>query len=162
VLLEPQSFVGAESVSGRGAAVASVIRRWSSAWNAHEVTDMATLVAPDVDFVNVGGRWLQGAKEFRQWHRDIHDRHLRHSRWENLGHSVKFLTGKLALVHLEWAIDGERAPDGTLAPQRCGIFTWLIELRDGVWLIVAAHNTNLGSGVSHRLSMDERLQRERS
>ena len=134
------------------AAIGSVIRRWTNAWNAHDAIDMALLVAPDVDFVNVNGRWLQGAEEFREWHRNIHGLHLRDSSWENIGHRVRFLTAQLALVHLEWAINGELTPDGRYGPRRCGIFTWLMELRDGAWLIAAAHNVNLGLGVSHRLS----------
>ena len=129
-----------------------MIARWAQAWNAHDADAMAELVACDVDFVNVSGRWLQGADEFREWHRHIHRLHLRDSRWSNLQYRSKFLTAELALVHLEWSIEGERTAAGTPGPQRSGVFTWLLQRRDEAWLIAAAHNTNLGPGVSHRLS----------
>jgi uncharacterized protein (TIGR02246 family) len=154
--IEPKTLPDTVPISDLDGVIAAIIARWADAWNAHDDGAMAALVAPDVDFVNVAGRWLRGVEEFQQWHRQIHRLHLRDSRWSNLRHRYKFLTAELALVHLEWAINGEWAHDGTPGPQRCGIFTWLVEHRDGAWLIATAHNTNLGPGVAHRLSIAAR------
>ena len=59
------------------AQIAAIVAEWTQAWNAHDAVALACLVTADVDFVNVAGRWLQGAQEFRQWHRMIHQTHLR-------------------------------------------------------------------------------------
>jgi uncharacterized protein (TIGR02246 family) len=98
MIIESPAQKEAANFFDHGAAIASVIRRWADAWNAHNAIDMALLVAPDVDFVNVAGRWLQGVEEFREWHRKIHALHFRDSSWENIGHRVRFLTAQLALV----------------------------------------------------------------
>ena len=136
------------------AEIAAIVAAWTQAWNAHDAVALARLVATDVDFVNVGGRWLQGAEEFRQWHRTIHETHLRQSVWSTRYYRPRALAGGLVLVHLEWTIDGEFAPEGARRPQRCGVFTWLVARRDEAWRIIAAHNTNLADGILHRLAND--------
>jgi uncharacterized protein (TIGR02246 family) len=136
------------------AQIESIIAGWTQAWNAHDAAALAGLVAADVDFVNVGGRWLQGAEEFRQWHRMIHDTHLGQSIWSTRHFRLRPLAGGLVLVHLEWTIDGELTREGGPKPQRSGIFTWLFAPRDGSWRIIAAHNTNLVDGAVHRLGND--------
>jgi uncharacterized protein (TIGR02246 family) len=132
--------------------IASAIACWGDAWNAHDADALARLVAADVEFVNVAGRWLRGEKEFFEWHRMIHQTHLRESNWATKQYVLRRLRSDLALVHLEWAIGGERGPDGRPNQQRSGIFTWLVSQQDGSWRIAAAHNTNLAEGVFHRLS----------
>jgi uncharacterized protein (TIGR02246 family) len=136
--------------------IPAIVAAWAQAWNAHDAAALTRLVAADVDFVNVAGRWLQGAEEFRQWHRMIHQAHLRQSVWSTRHCCPRALVGGLVLVHLEWTIDGELGPEGDERPQRCGIFTWLVAPRDGSWRIIAAHNTNLADGVLHRLANDAR------
>lgn len=148
-----KTLVRAATSVDPGAAIAAIIMGWADAWNAHDVDAMAELVAPDVDFVTVSGRWLQGAEEFREWHRRIHQLHLRDSRWSNLQYRSRLLTPDLSVVHLEWTIEGEWDPDGKPGRQRSGIFIWLIQRRDGGWFIAAAQNTNLSQGVIHRLSV---------
>jgi uncharacterized protein (TIGR02246 family) len=129
------------------AQIAAIVAGWAQAWNAHDAVALACLVAEDVDFVNVAGRWLQGVEEFRQWHRMIHQSHLRQSVWSTRNYRLRPLVCGLVLVHLEWTIDDELAPKGGRKPQRNGIFTWLVAPRDGSWRIIAAHNTNLADGV---------------
>jgi uncharacterized protein (TIGR02246 family) len=132
--------------------IASIVDKWIDAWNAHDAAALACLVASDIDFINVGGRWLQGAEEFLHWHRQIHLAHLRQSRWLMRRYRTKVLNDSLALVHLEWTIEGELTLDGSLKSSRSGIFTWLVAPRDGSWRIIAAHNTNLAEGSVHRLT----------
>jgi uncharacterized protein (TIGR02246 family) len=135
--------------------IASVVAGWGDAWNAHDADALACLVAADVEFVNVAGRWLRGEREFLEWHRVIHQTHLRDSIWTTNQYMLRSLRCDLALAHLEWTIGGERGPDGRPDQQRSGIFTWLVSQQDGSWRIAAAHNTNLAEGVLHRLSNAE-------
>ena len=134
--------------------IAALIARWADAWNAHDVDALACLVAADVEFINVAGRWLRGREEFCEWHRMIHRAHLRDSNWTTEQYCLRSLRDDLVLVHLEWAIGGERGPDGS-PKQRNGIFTWMLSRQEGCWRIAAAHNTNLADGVLHRLSAAE-------
>jgi uncharacterized protein (TIGR02246 family) len=112
----------------------------------------AALVTPDVDFINVFGRWLKGRDEFAEHHRRLHCVQMRNSTWINRNHEIRFIHGDLAIVHLEWTIEGDRDPDGTPRGRRKGLFTWVLSGEDDGWLIMAAHNTNLHPGVGHRLT----------
>jgi uncharacterized protein (TIGR02246 family) len=136
------------------AQIAMIVAAWTLGWNAHDADALASLVAADVNFVNVRGQWLQGAKEFQRLHRFIHQTHLRRSIWCTQNYRLRPLAGGLVLVHLEWTINGELTPDGGPKPPRNGIFTWLVGCRDGSWRIIAAHNTNLADGVVHRMGGD--------
>jgi uncharacterized protein (TIGR02246 family) len=135
-----------------GSQTASLIASWEEAWNAHDVEALAVLVAPDVEFVNVAGRWLRGRKEFFAWHRMIHEAHLCASTWTTTQSRARALRPDLILVHLEWTINGERGTDGTPRHSRSGIFSWIVLYEAGRSLIAAAHNTNLADAVVHRFS----------
>ena len=130
----------------------SLIDAWARAWNGHDMRAAATLVASDVDFVTVAGLWLKGRDEFGRHHHDVHTRHLRATTWKTLASEVRPLGDDLALAHLEWEIVGELGAGDAPRPPRCGIFTWVMAIREGRWSILAAHNTNLRADTSHRLT----------
>jgi uncharacterized protein (TIGR02246 family) len=125
--------------------------RWEHAWNCHDAASLAGLVEDDVDFVTVSGRWLQGRREFHDWHRLIHETHLSASSWCNRAFRARRLGATLSLVHLEWTIDNESWPDRTLPTSRSGIFSWIVVCRNRCARILAGHNTNLADATSHRL-----------
>ena len=89
------------------AQIASIVAGWTQSWNAHDAAALSSLVAADVDFVNVKGQWLQGAEEFEQLHRSIHLTQLRRSVWSTGHYRLRPLADGLVLVHLEWMIDGD-------------------------------------------------------
>jgi uncharacterized protein (TIGR02246 family) len=131
---------------------AALATEWQDAWNRHDAGLLAHLVAGDVDFVTVAGRWLSGRTEFRDWHGLIHRAHLRESRWTNLACCSRPLHGSLMLIHLEWLIDNEIRSDSSRSLSRLGVFTWIVSRKDEATEIVAAHNTNLAERTSHRLA----------
>lgn len=135
-----------------GSQIVSLVAGWEEAWNAHDAEALAALVTPDVEFVNVAGRWLRNRKEFFAWHRMVHGAHLSASIWTTRQCRARALHPNLILVHLEWMISGERSHDGMLRHPRSGIFSWIVSHDAGRWCIAAAHNTNLAEGVVHRLS----------
>ena len=137
-------------------AITALIASWTDAWNAHDADALARLVAPDVEFVNVAGRWLRGRSEFLDWHRSIHQAHLKHSSWTTRQYRLRQVNRDLILAHLEWTIDGECGLDGSPRPPRNGIFSWMISRQADLWYIATAHNTNLAEGVCHRLSAAQR------
>jgi len=124
---------------------------WQHSWNRHDAEGLAALVAPDVEFVTVAGLWLRGRQEFLVQHRRLHETQMRSSTWTTAASTVRMLGDGWALAHVEWRIEGDFDPDGTHRSPRCGIFTWVLQLRPGT-LILAGHNTNLASNIAHRLT----------
>jgi uncharacterized protein (TIGR02246 family) len=130
----------------------ALVDEWQDAWNRHDAALLAGLVAGDVDFVTVAGRWLRGRREFHEWHKLIHRTHLQLSRWTNLACRSRSLHSDLMLVHLEWRIDNEIRAGSPRPLTRLGVFTWLVAREGGAAAIVAAHNTNLAEDTPHRLA----------
>jgi len=116
---------------------------WQSAWNGHDMQRAGELLAPDADFVNVGGRWLRGRIQFIDYHVRLHEMQMRNSTWSNLALTVRALSENVAVAHLEWRIEGDRDPDGARREPRHGLFTWVLAMEGDVALIAAAHNTNV-------------------
>jgi uncharacterized protein (TIGR02246 family) len=116
---------------------------WQRAWNSHDMQGAGELLAPDADFVNVGGRWLRGRSQFIDYHVRLHEMQMRNSTWSNLALTVRALSDEVAVAHLEWRIEGDRDPDGGRREPRQGLFTWVLAMERDVALIAAAHNTNV-------------------
>ncbi len=121
----------------------SLGKKWETAWNQHDIAGLAALIAEDGDFVTVGGRWLRGRKEFKEYHAGKHDMVFKDSIWTTTDTQVRFLRQDLSIVHVMWQIRGDRDPDGTPRQPRDGIFTWTVSKKRGKWLIDAAQNTNM-------------------
>ena len=147
---QAKATFGPEPSTARG--IGALVEAWAQTWNAHDMRGATALMAADVDFVTVAGRWLRGREEFLRHHQAIHRQHMRETTWETAGYALRPLRDDLVLVHHEWTITGERDVQGALCPARSGIFTWLTAWCDGSWLIAVAHNTNLRADTSHRLT----------
>jgi len=124
-------------------AIKDIAVRWQDAWNRHDVKALSTLVAEDVDFVNVAGIWLKNRKEFEEAHTRVHQMQMKDSVLTNRETQIRFVRPDIAVVHVEWGMKGDKDPDGTPRQSRQGILTWVVEKQNGKWLIIAAHNTNL-------------------
>ena len=133
-------------------AIAALVAAWATAWNSHDMQAAAALVADDVEFVTVRGRWLRGRGEFLRHHVDIHRGHLQRARWTTVGHTLRALCDHVVLVHHEWTIAGELGAEDAPLPTRAGVFTWVVARGGNTWRIAAAHNTNLSAHTSHRLT----------
>jgi hypothetical protein len=71
---------------------------------------------------------------------------MRDSVWRNLEQTARRIHDALVLVHLRWAVEGDRDPDGTPRQPRQGVFSWLVESPTGdPARILAGHNTNVRS-----------------
>jgi uncharacterized protein (TIGR02246 family) len=124
-------------------AVKNIALKWQDDWNRHDMKALAALVAEDVDFITVGGVWQKNQKEFEEYHAKGHAMQFKESAWTTKNTTVKFIKSDVAVAHVEWAIKGDKDPDGTPRQPRQGIFTWVLEKRKGNWLIIAAQNTNI-------------------
>ncbi len=123
--------------------IKSIALSWQDDWNRHDMKALSRLVAEDVDFITVGGVWQKNRLEFEDYHTKGHAMQFKESVWTTKNTTVKFVKSDVAVAHVEWAIKGDKDPDGTLRQPRHGIFTWILERRKGIWLIIAAQNTNI-------------------
>jgi uncharacterized protein (TIGR02246 family) len=145
VLLAP-SFAGekADRLKDQDA-VKQVAKAWQEGWNRHNAAALAALLIEDVDFVTVIGPegWLKGRKKFQDYHAEIHKRYFKNSVWTTKETHVRFLRPDVAVAQVLWSTQGDNIPVPGRKPgqPRDGIFTWVLEKRDGKWLVVASQNT---------------------
>ena len=123
-------------------AIREVVRRWDGAWNAHDMKAMGRLLAENADFVNIAGLHWKGRSQIELEHAERHKTNLKDSVSVTRHVEVQILSPAIALVHIDWGMTGDRDFDGTPRSPREGIFTWVMEKKDGEWLIRAAQNTN--------------------
>jgi hypothetical protein len=75
------------------------------------------------------------------------EKHERNSdgREEELGHSIRFLTPEIAIVHLRWEMRGDPGQPGHEVEGgiRQGIFTPVAVKREEGWRLAASQNTDI-------------------
>nr|MEA2796886.1 hypothetical protein [Phenylobacterium sp.] len=125
------------------AALRAIPSQFSAAWAKHDGRELAKLMSPDVDFVNVSAIWLHGA-DFETYHSRILTGRMRNSTLVPIEVAVRFLRPDLATVRWSWKDQGDVDNAGAPMPPRYGLMTMVAEKRAGRWLVVAAQNTNAG------------------
>jgi uncharacterized protein (TIGR02246 family) len=131
--------------------IESIALKWQDAWNRHRLKALSAFVAEDVDFIAVSGRWRKSRKEFEEHHtNERHEMAYKDSVWTTNNTKVRFIKSDVAVAIVEWGIKGDKDPDGTPRRPRQGIATWIMEKRDGRWLIIAIQNTNLREPVPNQ------------
>lgn len=125
------------------AQVREIAARWERAWNNHDMKSLAALFTDDADFVNVGARHWKGRAEIEKEH-EVRLKQFVDSVWSTSRVGVQFLKPDVALAHIAWGLRGDKDPDGAARPPREGLFTWVVVLQGGQWLVRAAQNTNQG------------------
>jgi uncharacterized protein (TIGR02246 family) len=123
-------------------AVSRIPQTFAAAWARHDGQQLAKVMSEDVDFVTVGGDWLQGRADFALYHSRLLSGRFRESTITPLQTEVRFLTPDLAVLHWNWKIQGDRNFDLTLRKPRFGLFTMIVRKQAGEWLVAVAQNTN--------------------
>ena len=138
--------------------VRSVVARFVTAWNHHDMDAFGKLFALDADFVNVAGEHWVGRKEIQLKHAYAHGavpvnsdpddnpRYygiFKHSTI-SFGHiDVRFLREDVALAHTSCELVGDARTQNV---RRC-VLTFVLTQENGEWLIAAAHNTEINRTV---------------
>jgi|GraSoiStandDraft_5_1057265.scaffolds.fasta_scaffold278381_1 uncharacterized protein (TIGR02246 family) len=127
------------------AAIVQLGKAWQNAWNSRDAHALASLVAEDVDFVTVLGPngWLKGRPRFESVHAGMFPRLFSKSAWTTKETQVRFLRPDVAIAHVLWSTAGDEVRHVKHGSPREGIFTWVVEKRNGQWLIVASQNTEV-------------------
>jgi uncharacterized protein (TIGR02246 family) len=122
-------------------AIKANMQSFADAWNIHDAQQLARVFAEDADFVNVAGQWWKGKSELEQGHANAFTNHLKNTHISFPSTVVKFLRPDVAIYHSTWEMSGITSPDGSALPLKHGILTAIAQQQNGVWLIIAVHNT---------------------
>ncbi len=143
VSLAPGRADAQTSQADNEVAITQLGKGWQDAWNKRDATALASLLADDVDFVTVLGPkgWLKGREQFQRVHAAMFQTLFIESVWTTNETHVKFLRPDLAIARVLWSTTGDKVRHIKHGNPRTGIFTWVVERRDGRWMIVAAQNT---------------------
>jgi uncharacterized protein (TIGR02246 family) len=122
--------------------VRNVPTAFAAAWAKHDGRQLAEIMSEDVDFVNVSGEWLRGRSDFALFHSRLLSTRFKDSTLTPLTTSVRFLRPDMAVLHWSWRVEGDKTSDLTPRKPRFGLFTMIVEKKNGSWLVTAAQNTN--------------------
>jgi uncharacterized protein (TIGR02246 family) len=134
------------------AAVHNIPQAFADAWAKHDGHQLAKTMSEQVDFINIGGDWLQGKAAFELYHTRLLSGRFKESTLTPLDIVVRFLRPDLAVLHWSWSIQGDRNEDLSPRPPRFGIFTMIAERQHGEWLVIEAQNTNWIPGPNPELN----------
>jgi uncharacterized protein (TIGR02246 family) len=123
-------------------AVRGVPQAFAAAWAEHDGNQLGEIMAEDVDSVNVGADWLHGRRDFALFHSRLLSGRFKNSTLTPLEVSVRFLRPDEAVLHWNWKVVGDKNEDLSDRKPRYGLFTMIVEKRNGVWLVTVAQNTN--------------------
>lgn len=145
-------IVSAASAQGQApadlAALNAIPQEFSAAWARRDGDALGALMAPEIDFVTVGGSWLHGRKDFILYHQRLFDGRFRGSTITPIETHLRPVRPDLIFVRWTWRIAGDRNYDGSARPPRSGLMSMLVEKRDDRWLVIASQNTNGGPGTA--------------
>ena len=115
---------------------------FEAAWNSHDMHAFGRMLTVEADWVAVGGSHWRGREEIEREHAARHATQFKDSVWSTRRVHVAVLKPDFALIHIDWALRGDRDPDGTPRQPREGVLTWVTIKDSGFWRIRAGHNTN--------------------
>ena len=144
---DDSDVIDLDQPEGRGMtdemAIKDLADQWGAAWNRHDPKALASLLAEDAEFLTVEFQAVRyiGRKEFLERHAAKHKTWYAASVWRRHGGEVKFLRPDLALLHLSWSTKGDKVPHRKHGELREGVFTWIVEKRDGKWVIIRSQET---------------------
>jgi uncharacterized protein (TIGR02246 family) len=141
VLLVAGGIVHAQTKADE-AAVRNIPQAFAAAWAKHDGHQLAQIMSQDVDFVNVAADWMHGRADFERFHTRLLSGRFKESTLTPLEVRVRFLRPDQAVLHWNWRIENDQNQDLTTRKPRLGLFTMVVEKRDGQWLVVVAQNTN--------------------
>jgi uncharacterized protein (TIGR02246 family) len=115
-----------------------VFRRFSEAWNRHDMTDLGGGFTDDATFVNVVGMQMNGRADIATQHALIHRGPYRQSNLSLEVTDAAEVAPGVVVCHASTELRGdERSPGET----RKSLITFVVTGSGHEWRIAAAHNT---------------------
>lgn len=113
------------------------------AWNDKDADALAELFTDDADFVNVVALWWEDRRDIRRAHARGFRVMFGSSEMALTRTKLRFLGPDAAVLHAQWEMSGQVAPDGRPVGGRTGVFTFVAVRDDALgWRAVAAQNTD--------------------
>jgi uncharacterized protein (TIGR02246 family) len=137
------------------AGIQAVVDEFAAAWNRGDSMAVASLFAPDADFINVLGRHERGQKAIEAGHREILDTVYRGSRNRYTVRAVRPLTDDLVVVFADALL--ELAANG-IERELSARPTLVMKRENERWRIVVFQNTMV-AGAAARSGADLPLMR---
>jgi uncharacterized protein (TIGR02246 family) len=117
-------------------------------WNRHDAKAFSSIFSSDADFTNVFGMKANGRDAVERFHTPLFATMFRDSRLSITDVSSRQIRSDVATADLRWSMSGARDPQGNAWPDRNGLISLVIALRDGEWLIECMHNMELNDAAS--------------
>jgi uncharacterized protein (TIGR02246 family) len=116
---------------------------FARAWNERNPDALASLFDEDAEFVQVSGLCWHDRQSIRNGHASGLQRLLDKSTLATGETKVKLLSPEVAVVHTRMTMSGESAADGSTAPPRSTIVSFVVHRAGDRWLCASAHNTQV-------------------
>ncbi|SFI37929.1 SgcJ/EcaC family oxidoreductase [Albimonas pacifica] len=139
------------------AEAARLARAFLAAWSAHDAAALGALFAPDADFVNVTGLWWHGAERIARVHGVAFSSYFASAVLTEERLETRALGPRAALVRARVRMEGQRAPDGSVAGARRAMLLFVAQAGAAGWRLVAVQNTDVVEGAETMLAGPEGL-----
>jgi len=120
------------------AAIDALVHSLEAAWNAGDGDAFAAPFAADADFVNVRAEHHRGRQAIAAGHTAIFRSIYAGSTNQYIVRSARLLTGDVALVHVDAALD---VPSGPLAGRLRALYSMVLVRQGSGWEVASFHNT---------------------
>jgi uncharacterized protein (TIGR02246 family) len=119
----------------------ALVEGFIRAWNARDAKALGALFAEDADYVTAKGNWMKGRTWIEgQLERALAGR-LKGTMMVETNTTVRLVRPDIAVMHFEWEVSGETAPDGKPLITRHGIMQIIAVAQGGAWKILSAQDT---------------------
>jgi uncharacterized protein (TIGR02246 family) len=119
-------------------AVRAIVQALEDTWNEHDMAAQAELFHEDAVFISWFGSRTVGRPAIRDMLARAHDSVFGDSRQTKTIEDLSFVAPDVVVAHLYGTNEGDsRQPDRTILSRN----TIVVTKRDGVWRIIAFHNT---------------------
>ncbi len=119
---------------------AELAARFASAWNRHDMGELASLFDDDASFVNVAGMRMRGREAIRQAHASVHAGIYRDSHVLVEVDDARELAPNVIVAALRTELIGDERAPGEV---RYSLLTLVIDRHGDDWAIAAAQNTHV-------------------
>jgi uncharacterized protein (TIGR02246 family) len=111
-------------------------------WNQHDMARFAELFHSDASFVNVIGLLMKGRDEIESIHAAAHAGPFLTSTLRMQVEDARAVVPGVMVAHVRSSLRGDSRDPSS---ERKTLFTFVLELREDRWRILAAQNTNIPS-----------------
>jgi uncharacterized protein (TIGR02246 family) len=124
----------------------TVVTGWEDAWNRHDMTALANLLADDADWINIVGMYWRDKVAVVKAHEVYHRTFFRTTGNEFTEIDLRPVTSDVVLAVVTIKLGDFTPPDGRPRIGTQDRLSLVLAKRAGVWRIVHGHNTVIEPG----------------